>query len=421
MQEKTAPPRMVRESPARKYKVLFLGPGPVPPSLEPFKNLHYHISEFCEGDYVTTHWGSPAEYRGRSLTEVYDSLGSFRYHAILTQSVPRLLRFPWLLAYLLGKALRLSRENGPYDAIVAYGPFTFAAVGWLLRKSTGAKLVVEVPGPPLGAHAFESGLNNKIKARLARLYIPRLVRSADALRLYYPSQLDELPPDDYPPAYVFPDLVAVSHIGELTSGKPSSDDRYVLFIGHPFERKGVDVLIKAFRTISDRFSDVRLKIVGYCPDLTPYRELAGENSRIEFLPGLPHDRVLEIMAGCTLFVLPSRAEGVPRVLIEAMAANKPVLSTPVNGTPYLVQDGVHGLLVEPEDVEGLASKMALLLSDPIFAARISEAGHRRVFAEFSEQCYKDGFRNMMQFLAPRPQGNGTPSTSASETEAPRST
>src|SRR5271157_5306759 len=118
----------------RKYKVLFIGPGPVPPKKDPRKNLHFHMSEFCEGDWITKHWGSPKDFRGRSPADVYDTLGSFRYHATFSEAIPRPLRLGWEFVYLLRKGLQLSRAHGPYDAIVAYGPFSFALVGWVLRR-----------------------------------------------------------------------------------------------------------------------------------------------------------------------------------------------------------------------------------------------------------------------------------------------
>jgi glycosyltransferase involved in cell wall biosynthesis len=382
----------------RKYKVLFIGPGVVPPSKDPRKNLHFHVSECSEGDFITTHWGSPRDYRGRSLTDLYDTLGSFRYHAILSEGIPGPLRPAREMAYLLRKGLQLSRSRGGFDAIVAYGPFSFALVGWLLRCWTGAKLVIEIPGPPLGGHAFELGLLNKIKSRVAPLYIPGLLRSADGLRLYFPNQLEELPPGKYPPTFVFPDLVAVSTIASAAAGTTGQDGRYALFLGYPYERKGVDVLIKAFRLLSSKYPDFALKIVGYCPDLAPYRELAGDDPRIEFLPGQPHEKAMELMGNCTFFVLPSRAEGVPRVLIEAMAAQKPVISTRVHGIPFLVQEGRNGLLVEPNQVEELASAMKMLLDDPELADRLAQEGHRRVLRDFSEARYAEQFREMLETL-----------------------
>lgn len=309
-----------------------------------------------------------------------------------------LLRPAWVFARLLREGLRLSRARGSYDAIVAYGPFTFALVGWLIRRRTGAKLVIEVPGPPLGAYHFEPGWFNKLKARVARAYVPRLLRSADALRLYFPSQLEELGPGDYAPAFVFPDMIPVSLISAAATEADGRDSGYALFLGHPFERKGVDVLIKAFHRISPRHPDFRLKIVGYCRDLAPYRELAGGDPRIEFLPGQTHEKAMELMAGCTFFVLPSRAEGVPRVLMEAMAARKPIISTRIHGTPYLVGDELRDMLVEPDDVGGLAARMEQMLDDPVLARRLAEEGQRRIQRHFSEKAYKEGFRRMMEFL-----------------------
>jgi glycosyltransferase involved in cell wall biosynthesis len=350
---------------------------------------------------ISTHWGPAKEFAGRSLTEVYNTLGSFRYHAMLSESIPRPLRSIGTLAYVVRTGLRLSRTQGSFHAIVTYGAFSFALAGWLLRRFTGAKLVVTIPGLPLGGFDYEPGLLNKIKGRVVRFYVPRLLRGADALRLYFPTQLEGLPPGSYPPAFVFPNLVPVTAIASLIGSQDYRDGRYALLLGHPFERKGVDVLIKAFQLITERHPDFSLKIVGYCPDLAPYLELAGGNSRIEFLPGQPHDRAMRLLAGCTFFVLPSRAEGVPRAVIEAMAAKKPIIATRVHGIPFLVEDGLHGLLVEPDDVQGLASKMDLLLNDPDLAARLAEQSHLRVLASFSEDSYKDGFQKLMEYLVPQ--------------------
>src|SRR5208337_923988 len=258
----------------RKYKVLFIGPGPVPPSLDPRKNLQYHISEFCEGDFISTHWGSPSDYRGQSLSERYNTLGSFRYHATLSGGVPKPLRRSWEAAYLLWKGLQLSWSRRSFDAIIVYGAFSWAFVGWLIRCCTGAKLVILIPGPPMGGHSFHPGLMNRIKSCVAKVYVPWILRRADGLRLLFPGQIDDLPRGNYPPAFIFPDFAAVSTVPSQPRGDAGKDGCYALFMGQPFERKGVDVLIKAFLLISDRHPEISLKIVGFCRDLAPYRELA---------------------------------------------------------------------------------------------------------------------------------------------------
>ena len=323
----------------KKYRILFIDAGPVPPSLHPRKNKQFHLSEICEGDVISTQWGRRKDFAGKSksLADVYNTLGSFRYHATFSLSIPKLLRIFWNLGYFLRQGLALSRAQGRYDAIISYGPFTCSIAGWIVSRLTGAKLIIEFPGPPTEGFVFEEGLLNKIKLHVARLLVPHLLRRADGLRLYHPNQLEGLPGGEFPPCFVFPDLVSVSLIAPPGETANPQNERYILFTGYPFKRKGVDILLKAFNKISSRHQEVSLKVVGHCPDLGPYKRLAGDNPRISFYPGVHHEQAMELLAGCSLYVLPSRAEGVPRALIEAMAAGKPIVATRVDGIPCIIE------------------------------------------------------------------------------------
>ena len=90
-----------------------------------------------------------------------------------------------------------------------------------------------------------------------------------------------------------------------------------------------------------------------------------------------------LLAGCDVFCLPSFAEGLPLVVLEAMAQERPVVATAVGGTPEAVVNGETGLLVPPGDVGALAAALAALLCDPERARRLGEAGGARVRAVFS--------------------------------------
>jgi glycosyltransferase involved in cell wall biosynthesis len=90
-----------------------------------------------------------------------------------------------------------------------------------------------------------------------------------------------------------------------------------------------------------------------------------------------------LLAGCDVFCLPSRAEGMPLVVLEAMAQARPVVATAVGGTPELVVDGETGLLVPPDDVDALARALKRALADPGLATRMGEAGRARVERDFS--------------------------------------
>jgi glycosyltransferase involved in cell wall biosynthesis len=94
------------------------------------------------------------------------------------------------------------------------------------------------------------------------------------------------------------------------------------------------------------------------------------------------DRVIDFYARTDAFALASFAEGVPVVLMEAMAMEIPCVATWIAGVPELIRDGVDGLLVPPADAEALAAALERLMDDPALRARLGESARRRVL-----ECY----------------------------------
>ncbi len=145
------------------------------------------------------------------------------------------------------------------------------------------------------------------------------------------------------------------------------DDLVVLSVGHLVARKGADILLQAAAHIAPDTPCLRIAIAGDGPERARLERLArdeGIADRTTFLGAVRHASVHELYAGCDIFALTSRSEGMGIVLLEAMASGKPVVATRVDGIPDIVQDEATGLLASNEDVFSLARQLARLCADP---------------------------------------------------------
>ncbi len=143
-----------------------------------------------------------------------------------------------------------------------------------------------------------------------------------------------------------------------------NSDLIILFVGRLEARKGVDILIEAFSRIPKDIN-TRLMIAG-AGDPSPYKKMATAlqiADRVRFLGYVDETMLKPLYAACDLFVLPSRLEGLGMVLMEAMAAGKPVVATRAGGIPEIVTHGQNGFLVEPDNPDKLAQAITNLLQD----------------------------------------------------------
>lgn len=149
------------------------------------------------------------------------------------------------------------------------------------------------------------------------------------------------------------------------------------------------LFVRAMAQVLPAFPDARAVIVGQPLPSEPHvaAELEAEIARLGLggrvlLAGF-RGEVPALMRRFTVLCLSSHSEGLPNVVLEAMAAGRPVVATRVGGVPELVRDGVTGLLVAPGDVEGFAAAVRRLLAEPDLAARLGEAGRELASGEHS--------------------------------------
>ncbi|HEX4955726.1 MAG TPA: glycosyltransferase [Thermoanaerobaculia bacterium] len=170
------------------------------------------------------------------------------------------------------------------------------------------------------------------------------------------------------------------------------DEPLVVAVGRMVDKKGFPDLIEAAASFLAEHPRARL-VLGGGGDLQPTLEAQARAlpvaERILFTGGLSHPDVLALIAAGDVFVMPSirdrrgNVDGLPIVVLEAMAAGKPVVATDVSGIPLAVQAGKTGLLVPEKSPEALAAAISELLADPVRAATLGAEGRRRVRHELN--------------------------------------
>jgi colanic acid/amylovoran biosynthesis glycosyltransferase len=159
----------------------------------------------------------------------------------------------------------------------------------------------------------------------------------------------------------------------------------IICVGRLAPAKAQFILIAAIDRLVKEGRNVRLRLVGDGQDRAALernvktRQLTG---RVVFEGWLNPERVRELYRLTDIFALASFAEGVPVVLMEAMAMEIPCVATRITGIPELIRDGVDGCLVTPADEAELARAITRLIDDAVLRRRLGEAGRRRVLEKY---------------------------------------
>ena len=197
-------------------------------------------------------------------------------------------------------------------------------------------------------------------------------------------------------AELAPERIELLHNGidldRFRPGSRSSDGALkILAVGRLVEKKGFDILLKAVVKLREKGRDVSCCIVGQGPEedrLRAQTQDAGLENSVTFAGALHSDEVLEKMHSSTILCLlcvvaaDGNQDALPTVLLEALACGLPVVSTHVSGIPEIVDSGVNGELVPPNDPEQLASALWKILSKPELRTQYALAGRRKAEQSF---------------------------------------
>ena len=254
---------------------------------------------------------------------------------------------------------RLVRRFRP-GAVIAESPYIgfFVLLGTALRRRDRPSVVVETHGDWRSATRLGGSRLRLLFAPLADWAARYALRHADALRAVSPFTAElagreaGVPPVESFPAYI--------DLGAFTGRPPAPLPRTptLVFVGMLERSKGVEALADAWRYVAGRVPEARLVVVGRGALRDVVDRLRDDYpGRVEHVEELPPQGVAERMDDAMCLVLPSRSEGLGRVILEAFARGRAVVATRVGGIPDLVEDDVNGLLVENGDVAGLADAL----------------------------------------------------------------
>jgi glycosyltransferase involved in cell wall biosynthesis len=282
---------------------------------------------------------------------------------------------PAFFAVLPARIAFALRDFRPHAVLAQGSHETAAALSARRVARVEAAVIADVHGDwRAPTRLYGSSLRRLLNPVADRVALAAL-RNADGIRTvtgYTTGIVRELglePADEFPAYMDFESFLQ-------EPPRPLPERPQALFVGVLERYKNVDGLAKAWRQVAARLPAARLRLVG-SGRLRPLVERLVQDlpEQTDWTVRLPQREISWALDASTLLVLPSRSEGMGRVVVEAFCRARPVVGSRIGGIPDLVEDGVNGLLVEPGDTDALAGALVRLLSDRPLAERLGAAAH----------------------------------------------
>lgn len=338
----------------------------------------------------------PAELRGAGGHEIF-------FHP--TRSASRATG----LVDLVAAASRVARGSTVH-LTVCDDPFTSALAGFLVRRRFGTPMCVQYMGDIIDNPLW---LRDRFRNRLVYPYATWLLRRADSVRVISAANKVKLVRRmgiAEERIFVVPNVKGVERFVVADGSRIRSRyagttfEKIVLFVGRLESQKDVATLLRAIPQVVQRHPKTLFVIGGSGSQEPQLKSLCLELDvgRNVLFPGfIPPDETPEYFRACDIFVLPSIWEDRAGVLVEALAAGKPVVATNTQGTAEVIQDGEAGFIVEPRSSSQIAERLMRLLGDEALAASMGAAGQRRILAQLDEASIPARMLKMWEYTAGR--------------------
>jgi len=171
----------------------------------------------------------------------------------------------------------------------------------------------------------------------------------------------------------------------FSPGSPPFDPE-ILIVGNLLRSKGHELVLRALGNLRASFPQLRCRIIGEGPDRAQFESLVralGIERQVQFVGRQSRAEVAEAMRRCSVFVLPSRNEGLGCVYLEAMSCGKPVIGCRGQGIDEVIEHGKNGWLIPADGLEELVQGLATLLGSPEVCARMGTAARQTILERFT--------------------------------------
>lgn len=304
-------------------------------------------------------------------------------------------RVPWncglssagrfLGSVILDRVRKLHR-NSPIQVIHAHAALPCGHAAAFLSRSLGVPFVVTIHGLDVFNSCFQRGIaagwRRKtscniyrsaskvicISEKVQRLLMDGLAAPVDAEVVYNGADTNVFAP-------------STSASGVEPSARPA-----ILVVGNLLRVKGHELVLRAISRLLRSFPGLSCSIIGEGPDRERLAALArdlGISDRIHFVGRRNRTEVAEAMRDSTVFVLPSRYEGLGCVYLEAMACGKPVIACKGQGIDEIIHHGENGWLISVDDLNEMVQGLVVLLGDSQLRARIGEGARQTILSNFT--------------------------------------
>jgi glycosyltransferase involved in cell wall biosynthesis len=289
------------------------------------------------------------------------------------------------------RCLKLMREFKP-DVVLAFFGLPSGAVALLLRVVFGIPYVISLRGGDVpGFRPYDFWFYHKLAAPALRLVwhgASAVVANSRGLRDLARA---------FDPAFeisIVPNGVDLARFGRMAG---TGTAPRILSVGRIVHQKGLDVALVALAGLTELAWEWR--VAGDGPQLAALRTLSqayGLDGRIRFLGWQKSEQLAREYAEANIFLFPSRDEGMPNAVLEAMASGLPVIATKIAGNEELVVEGETGALVPLEDAEALRAALRSLLEDGSQRERWGRAGRERVQRMYAWENAAQEYRTILE-------------------------